>query len=105
MEKIKNTKNRMMKNLLGVISISLCLVCCNDNDSLKKEISELKYQNKKLKKQSLDSVKIYNSIKEDKNQIFAEKFVDSLRKNNPMLLEKIEKEIDNSFGMQNIEVL
>jgi hypothetical protein len=64
--------------------------------NLQKEISMLEKQNDSLKKRTPDSMSIYNVIRENRNQQFAEKFVDSLRKNNPKLLDKIGSEIYNT---------
>ena len=82
-----------MRYILGIILLSLLLVACNNTQSLEKEINDLKRENAELKKQTPDSLSIYNAIRENRNQQFAEKFVDSLSRANPQLYEKIDKEI------------
>lgn len=78
------------------------LLSCN-NTQLEKEVIQLKKQNEILKKQTIDSLGIYNHMKDDKDQQFAEKFIDSLKKSNPKLLEKIEREINGTFGIKGFE--
>lgn len=82
-----------MKHLY-LLFTALFLISCNDA-KLEKEILQLKKQNEILKKQTPDSLSIYKSLKENKDQQFAEKFVDSLRSNNPKLFKKIEREFNH----------
>lgn len=84
-----------MRKIDLLLPVLFLLLSCN-NGELEKEIIQLKRQNDILQKQTADSLSIYRSLKENKDQQFAEKFVDSLRKSNPKLLEKIEKEISGS---------
>ena len=86
-----------MKRKIYLLFVVLFLVVsCNNDMNLQKEISMLEKQNDSLKKRTPDSMSIYNVIRENRNQQFAEKFVDSLRKNNPKLLDKIGSEIYNT---------
>ena len=78
------------------------MLSCNDA-KLEKEIKDLKRENVELKKQSIDSVSIYNAIRENRNQQFAEKFVDSLSRANPRLYEKIDNEMMLLKWNSNIE--
>ena len=70
------------------------ILSCNDA-KLEKEILQLKKQNEILKKQTPDSLSIYKFLKENKEQQYAEKFIDSLRRNNPKLFKKIEREFNH----------
>jgi len=81
-----------MKKIYLLLATFFLILSCNDA-KLEKEILQLKKQNDILKKQTPDSLSIYNAIRENRNQQLAENFVDSLRKSNPKLLEKIDKEI------------
>lgn len=92
-----------MRYILGIILISLLLVDCNDTKDLENEIKYLKSENAELKKQSIDSVGIYHAIRENRNQQFAEKFVDSLSRANPRLYEKIDNEMMLLKWNSNIE--
>ena len=92
-----------MRYILGIILISLLLVACNDTKGLEKEIKYLKSENAELKKQSIDSVSIYHAITENRDQQFAEKFVDSLSRANPRLYEKIDNEMMLLKWNSNIE--
>ncbi len=80
----------MIKTFL-LLPFSIMLLSCN-NAELKKEIRELKEQNEILKKSTPDSLSIYKSFKENKEQQYTEKFLDSLRLNNPKLYKKIQDE-------------
>ena len=80
-----------MKRINLLFAAFFLLLSCN-NEKLEKEIVEMKKQNDILKKHTPDSLSIYKFLKENKEQQYAEKFVDSLRRNNPKLYEKIERE-------------
>ena len=86
----------MMRKIYLLFVVLFLILSCNNDVKLQNEISLLKKQNDSLKKRSPDSMSIYNAIRENRNQQFAEKFVDSLRKNNPKLLDKIGSEIYNT---------
>ena len=86
----------MMRKIYLLFVVLFLVVSCNNDMILQKEISMLEKQNDSLKKRTPDSMSIYNVIRENRNQQFAEKFVDSLRKNNPKLLDKIGSEIYNT---------
>ena len=86
----------MMRKIYLLFVVLFLVVSCNNDMNLQKEISMLEKQNDSLKKRTPDSMSIYNVIRENRNQQFAEKFVDSLRKNNPKLLDKIDSEIYNT---------
>jgi hypothetical protein len=86
----------MMRKIYLLFVVLFLVVSCNNDMNLQKEISMLEKQNDSLKKRTPDSMSIYNVIRENRNQQFAEKFVDSLRKNNPKLLDKIGSEIYNT---------
>ena len=86
----------MMRKIYLLFVVLFLVVSCNNDMNLQKEISMLEKQNDSLKKRTPDSMTIYNVIRENRNQQFAEKFVDSLRKNNPKLLDKIGSEIYNT---------
>lgn len=83
-----------MKKIYLLFVAFFLLLSCNDA-KLEKEIVHLKKQNEILKKQTPDSLSIYKSLKENKDQQFAEKFVDSLRRNNPKLFKKVEREFNH----------
>ena len=85
-----------MRKIYLLFVVLFLVVSCNNDMNLQKEISMLEKQNDSLKKRTPDSMTIYNVIRENRNQQFAEKFVDSLRKNNPKLLDKIGSEIYNT---------
>lgn len=85
-----------MRKIYLLFVVLFLVVSCNNDMILQKEISMLEKQNDSLKKRTPDSMTIYNVIRENRNQQFAEKFVDSLRKNNPKLLDKIDSEIYNT---------
>lgn len=85
-----------MRKIYLLFVVLFLVVSCNNDMNLQKEISMLEKQNDSLKKRTPDSMSIYNVIRENRNQQFAEKFVDSLRKNNPKLLDKIGSEIYNT---------
>lgn len=85
-----------MRKIYLLFVVLFLVVSCNNDMILQKEISMLEKQNDSLKKRTPDSMTIYNVIRENRNQQFAEKFVDSLRKNNPKLLDKIGSEIYNT---------
>ena len=85
-----------MMRKIHVLFAALFLILSCKEAKLEKEIIQLKMQNDSLKKLTPDSLSIYNAIRENRNQQFAEKFVDSLRKNNPKLLDKIGSEIYNT---------
>ena len=85
-----------MRKIYLLFVVLFLVVSCNNDMILQKEISMLEKQNDSLKKRTPDSMSIYNVIRENRNQQFAEKFVDSLRKNNPKLLDKIGSEIYNT---------
>jgi len=92
----------MMRKLYVLFTAFFLMLSCNDA-KLEKEIKDLKRENVELKKQSIDSVSIYNAIRENRNQQFAEKFVDSLSRANPRLYEKIDNEMMLLKWNSNIE--
>lgn len=83
-----------MKRINLLFAAFFLLLSCN-NEKLEKEILQLKKQNEVLKKQTPDSLSIYNAIRGNRDQQFAEKFIDSLRRNNPKLFKKIEREFNH----------
>lgn len=85
-----------MKRINLLFAAFFLLLSCN-NEKLEKEIVELKKENDILKKHTPDSLSIYRSFKENKDQQLAEKFVDSLRRNNPKLYKKMEEEFSNQM--------
>lgn len=92
----------MMRKVYVLFTAFFLMLSCNDA-KLEKEIKDLKRENVELKKQSIDSVSIYNAIRENRNQQFAEKFVDSLSRANPRLYEKIDNEMMLLKWNSNIE--
>lgn len=92
----------MMRKVYVLFTAFFLMLSCN-NAKLEKEIKDLKRENVELKKQSIDSVSIYNAIRENRNQQFAEKFVDSLSRANPRLYEKIDNEMMLLKWNSNIE--
>ena len=91
-----------MRKVYVLFTAFFLMLSCN-NAKLEKEIKDLKRENVELKKQSIDSVSIYNAIRENRNQQFAEKFVDSLSRANPRLYEKIDNEMMLLKWNSNIE--
>ena len=92
----------MMRKVYVLFTAFFLMLSCT-NAQLEKEIKDLKRENVELKKQSIDSVSIYNAIRENRNQQFAEKFVDSLSRANPRLYEKIDNEMMLLKWNSNIE--
>ena len=92
-----------MMRKIHVLFAALFLILSCKEAKLEKEIIQLKMQNDSLKKLTPDSLSIYNAIRENRNQQFAEKFVDSLSRANPRLYEKIDNEMMLLKWNSNIE--
>ena len=92
-----------MRKIYLLFVVLFLILSCNNDVKLQNEISLLKKQNDSLKKRSPDSMSMYNALRENRNQQFAEKFVDSLSRANPRLYEKIDNEMMLLKWNSNIE--